>query len=88
MACALTRPVVHGLRPDYQSNVNFVVLDFDIKTQHDLAVEMGAARHPAFAVIPPNADPNDVAERRFGAINIEELQALLEDIVEIYSQAQ
>ena len=86
MTCALTRPVVHGLRPEYQSNVNFVVLDFDIKVQHDFAAEMGVARHPAFAVIPPNAAPNDVTERRFGAISTEGLQALLDSLVERYSQ--
>ena len=80
------RPVVHGLRPEYQSNVNFVVLDFDIKAQHDLAVEMGVARHPAFAVIPPNAAPNDVTERRFGVISTAGLQVLLEDLVARYSQ--
>jgi hypothetical protein len=75
---------VHGFRPDYQDEVNFVILDYDIKEQRELAADMAAARHPAFTVIPPNGSPDDATDRRFGPINNEHMKILLDELVATY----
>jgi hypothetical protein len=75
---------VHGFRPDYQDEVNFVILDYDIKEQRAFASEMAAARHPAFTVIPPNGSPDDATDRRFGPISNEHMQILLDELVATY----
>ncbi len=75
---------MHGFRPDYQDEVNFVILDYDIKEQREFAAEMAAARHPAFTVIPPNGSPDDATDRRFGPINNEHMQILLDELVATY----
>ena len=77
---------MHGLRPEYQDEVNFVILDFDINEQHDLAADMAAARHPAFAVIPPNGGPEDATDRRFGPLNTEHMRELLDGLVATYGE--
>ncbi len=75
---------MHGLRPEYQDEVNFVILDYDIDEQRALAGEMAAARHPAFTVIPPNSGPNDATERRFGPMNDGNLREYLDAAIAAY----
>ena len=77
---------MHGLRPEYQDEVNFVILDYDIKEQRAFAGEMGAALHPAFTVIPPNGGPQDATDRRFGPQNTEHLRELLDGLVATYGE--
>ncbi len=75
---------MHGLRPEYQDEVNFVILDYDINEQRAFAAEMAAARHPAFTVIPPNGRPEDATDRRFGPLNDEHMRELLDGLVATY----
>ena len=75
---------MHGLRPEYQDEVNFVILDYDIKEQRALAGEMAAARHPAFVVIPPNGSPEDATDRRFGPLNTKYMRELLDGLIATY----
>ena len=55
---------MHGLRAEYQDRINFVILDFDVEAERDLARQLGVGRHPAFAVVTAGAD--DVAATHFG----------------------
>jgi len=76
---------VHGLRPEYQDEVNFVILDYDIEEQRAFAAEMAAARHPAFALIPPNGAPQDATELRFGPFSDQGLREYLDAAIATYS---
>ncbi len=76
--CALTRPIFQRLRPEYQDDVNLVVLDFDLEADAELARSLGAWAHPAWAVVAP--DSNEVLERRFGPLNEPNLRALLDGV--------
>ena len=78
--CALTRPIFHDLRHEYQDRVNLVVLDYDLDADAKLANELGVHAHPAWAVIAPDSD--EVVERRFGPLNEDHLRELLASIVE------
>ena len=78
--CALTRPIFHDLRHEYQDQVNLVVLDYDLDADAELANSLGVHAHPAWAVIAPNSD--EVVERRFGPLNEEHLRELLASIVD------
>ncbi|MEZ4501317.1 MAG: hypothetical protein R3C39_01690 [Dehalococcoidia bacterium] len=62
----MTRPVVNGLRLEYQERINFVILDYDRGDDSALADTLGVPSHPAFAVLEP--DSNSVAERFFGPV--------------------
>jgi hypothetical protein len=62
----VARPVVNGLRHEYQDRINFVVLDFDREDDLALARRLGVGDHPAFALLEPNSAK--VRERRFGPI--------------------
>ena len=75
---------MHGLRPEYQDEVNFVILDYDIREQRDFAGEMAAARHPAFVVIPPDSPPDTATERRFGPFNEDGLREYLDEVIATY----
>ena len=66
--------------------MNFVILDYDIQEQRAFASEMAAARHPAFAVIPPNGSPDDATDRRFGPLNTDHLRELLDGLVATYGE--
>ena len=76
---------MHGLRPEYQDEVNFVILDYDIGEQRELAAQMAAARHPAFALIPPDSGPGAASELRFGPMNDEEMREYLDAAIAAYS---
>jgi len=76
--CALTRPIFHSVRPEYQDDVNLVVLDFDRGDDAALARSLGAWAHPAWAVVAP--DSNEVLERRFGPLNERALRAFLDGV--------
>ncbi len=70
---------MHGLRPEYQDRVNFVVLDYDRDEDIELAKRLNAARHPAYAVVAPDSD--DVADVSFGPLTRSSLRKLLDGIV-------
>jgi len=83
--CALARPVVHSLRPEYQERVNFVILDYDLKDDRELAAALGISGHPTFAVVPPGGQPSAAFERRFGPQLPDVLRALLDRVAEEYA---
>ena len=72
---------MNGLRTQYQDRLNFVILDYDLPADLALAKELGVARHPAYAVIPPDGGPSDVEQRLFGPQNRPALTALVEELV-------
>lgn len=66
-SCALTRPIFHDLREEFQDRVNIVVLDYDAEADGDLATELGIRAHPAWAIIAPDSD--EVIQRKFGPLH-------------------
>jgi len=76
--CALTRPIFHRIRHEYQDDINLVVLDFDLREDAELARSLGAWAHPAWAVVAPDSD--EVLERRFGPLNEPNLRAFLDAV--------
>jgi len=82
--CALARPVVHSLRPEYQGRVNFVILDFDLQEDRDLAAALGISGHPTFAVVPPDGESSAAFDRRFGPQLPDVLRELLNQVAEKY----
>tara|TARA_B100000029_G_scaffold516790_1_gene634244 strand:- start:259 stop:510 length:252 start_codon:yes stop_codon:yes gene_type:complete len=82
MSCARARPVVHSLRIEYQDRINFVILDYMITEQRELASVMSIAGHPAFAVIGANQDPKDASDQTFGFQSESRLRLLLEELIE------
>ena len=77
---------MHRLRPEYQDQVNFVILDYDIAEQREFAGEMGVARHPAFTVLPPDSGPETASDRKFGPLNETHLREVLDGLVANYGQ--
>ena len=75
---------MHGLRPQYQERINFVILDYDIDEDFDFAQEMGIAAHPAFGVIPPDGAPDTIEHRAFGPLNEGALRELLDAAIARY----
>ena len=69
---------MHGLRPEYQDRVNFVILDYEVREELALAQAMGAGAHPAFVVLPPDGGPDSVAARAFGPLHEAGLRKLLD----------
>ena len=82
--CALARPVVYGLRPEYQDRINFVVLDVDDADELALAKRMGAVGQPFFAVIPPRQGPEDAALLRYGPLPETRMRELLDEAISTY----
>lgn len=78
-SCALTRPIFHKLREDYQDQVNLVILDYDLDADGALADQLGVRAHPAWAVIAPDSD--EVLERRFGPLPEAPLRQWLAEII-------
>jgi len=76
--CALARPVVHGLRYEYQDRVNFVILDYDVEADTRLAKQLGVHTHPAFAAIA--VDGVKVTSRQFGPLQEPALRAILDGL--------
>lgn len=66
--------------------MNFVILDYDIREQRELAAEMAAARHPAFVVVPPNGGPSDATDLHFGPFTRDGLRELLDGVVARYGE--
>ena len=75
---------MHGFRPQYQDRVNFVVLDYNADADFELAEHLGVARHPAFAVLPPDSDRP--AKRLAGPLPPDDLRALLEETATRYAR--
>ncbi len=69
---------MHGLRPEYQDRINFVILDYDTEQELELARELEIAAHPAFTIIPPNGAPGDHIAPIFGPLSEEQLRKLIE----------
>ncbi len=70
---------MHGLRPEYQERINFVVLDYDRVEDAELADRLGVLAHPAFAVVRP--DSEQVTERLYGPLTEENLRAVLDGAI-------
>ena len=70
---------MHGLREEYQDRVNFVVLDFDIEAERNLARALGVGRHPSFAVVTPDAA--EVLRTTFGPLREVALRELLDEAI-------
>ena len=83
MSCARTRPVVHGLRMEYQDRINFVILDYMIAEQREFASIMSVAGHPAFAVIDVSQGPEDARNQTFGFQGESKLRSILEELIAI-----
>jgi predicted DsbA family dithiol-disulfide isomerase len=66
---------VHGLREQYQDRINFVILDWDVREENDLAEELGVRHHPAFGFVSPEGE---VVSRMFGP----QQEATLVDAIE------
>ncbi len=75
---------MHGLRPEYQDRINFVILDYDVREELEFAREMGIANHPAYGVIPPDSRPERIARRVFGAQSDTRLRELLDQAIAEY----
>lgn len=67
---------MHGLRPEYQERINFVVLDYDRAEDAALAERLGVLAHPAFAVVRPDSD--EVTQRLYGPLAEANLRAVLD----------
>ena len=75
----MARPVVHGLRAEYQDRVNFVILDYDIGGDLALARGLGVARHPAYGLVAPDSD--EVTARFFGPQPEDALRGALDGLI-------
>lgn len=71
---------MHGLRNEYQDRVNFVILDFALEDELELAKWLGVGRHPAYAVVPPDSPPDDADLRQFGPLTERQLRSLLDEV--------
>ena len=74
---------MHAARPEYQDRVNFVVLDYNADPDYELAERLGVARHPAFAVLPPDSDKP--AKRIAGPLPPDDLRVLLDETARKYA---
>lgn len=74
---------MHGLRPEYQDRVNFVILDYEAPEELALAQAMGAGAHPAFVLLPPDGGPSAVAARAFGPLHEVALRRLLDQALSL-----
>ncbi len=75
----MARPVVHGLRFEYQGRVNFVILDYDDPEDLALAKDLGVAQHPAYGLIAPDSD--EVVDRIFGPQPNDSLRNILDEFI-------
>ena len=75
---------MHGLRPEFQGSINFVVLDYDADDDYDLAQDLGVASHPAYAIVPPDGDSGDAARRYFGPQSKSSLRDIVQSAIEEY----
>lgn len=76
---------MHGLRPEYQERVNFVILDYDRDEDLALARRLGVAFHPAYALVAPGAD-GQVTERLVGPQQEPRLRRLLDEAAARFAQ--
>ncbi len=70
---------MHGLRPEYQDRINFVILDYDVDEDLDLAREMEIPAHPAFTVVPPDSHPTAHIVHLFGPLTETRLRELIDE---------
>ena len=54
---------MHGLREQYQDDINFVILDWDIDEENDLAADLGLRGHPVIGLYSPDGE---TVKRLFG----------------------
>jgi thioredoxin-like negative regulator of GroEL len=69
---------VHGLREQYQDRINFVILDWDIREENDLADDLGVRHHPAFGFVSPDGE---VLRRMFGPQQEETLVEAIDEVI-------
>ena len=71
---------MHGLRAEYQDRVNFVILDFDIGAEKELAKKLGVGSHPSFALVAPDSD--EALTKSFGPQREQTLRELLDGAID------
>lgn len=69
---------MYGLREQYQDRINFVILDWDIRAENDLADDLGVRHHPAFGFVAPDGE---VVQRVFGPQQHDTLVELIEAVI-------
>ena len=69
---------MYGLREQYQDSINFVILDWDIREENDLAEDLGVRQHPAIGVISPDGE---VLKRVFGPQQEQALVELIDEAI-------
>jgi thioredoxin-like negative regulator of GroEL len=69
---------VHGLREQYQDSINFVILDWDVREENDLAEDLGVRRHPAIGFVSPEGE---VVRRMFGPQQEAVLAEAIEEVI-------
>ncbi len=69
---------MYGLREQYQDRINFVILDWDIKAENDLAEDLGVRQHPAIGFIAPDGE---VLRRVFGPQQESILASLIDEVL-------
>ena len=73
---------MHGLRTEYQDQVNFVVLDVDDREDDRLARALGYSGTPAYLLIAP--DSAEVIARVFGVQREPKLRGMLDALIARY----
>ncbi len=69
---------MYGLREQYQDQINFVILDWDIKDENNLAEDLGVRAHPAIGFVAPDGE---VVRRLFGPQREEMLIEAIDEVV-------
>ena len=70
---------MNRLRIEFQDQVNFVILDWDIREEKAFGMGLGFDYHPNFATIAPNSD--DVVDTLFAAPRSGELRTMIEALL-------
>ena len=72
---------MHGLREQYQDDINFVILDWDIDEENDFAAELGLRGHPVIGFYAPDGE---TVKRVFGPQQEDVLVDLIDEVVANY----
>ena len=73
---------MNGLRLEYQDRVNFVILDWTIRADKDLARALNLTYHPNYASIKPNS--NEVVEGLYLEPRAGQLRTMIENLLAEY----
>ncbi len=70
---------MNELRLEFQDQVNFVILDWDIPEEKAFGMGLGFSYHPNFATLEPNS--NEVVDTLFAAPRGNELRDMIESVL-------